>query len=124
MRDLGRSVAGVSIGVNRPGVLEPLRAAASSARQFHEWLLAQRNLGITVDSALLTDEAGDVTARNVIDAVSRVVTLRASDALFLYFSGHGVTAGGYDEKFLLSSVNKYPNEVINILSTRLDAKYC
>src|SRR5258708_29020666 len=96
-----RKVAGVSIGVNRTGVLETLTAAASSAIGFHEWLLSQRSLGVDVDSTALTDEHGSpVTYRNVVDAVRTIVDQRSYDALFLYFCRHGAIPNPYEEHFL------------------------
>ncbi len=122
---IARRIAGVSVGVDRPGVLEPLKAAASSAADFHNWLLSQRRHGVEVDSTLLTDRnRGIVTHSKVADVIGEIVKKRACDTLFLYFSGHGVTTGGYEEKFLLSRVDRYKNETVNILTTRLDAKYC
>ena len=120
-----RRVAGVSVGVNRTGVLETLTAAASSAIGFNEWLLSQRSLGVNVDSTLLTDKDGSpVTYRNVVDAVKEIVDRRACDALFLYFCGHGVMPNPYEEHFLLSDVKNYETEAVNLNQSIQDAKYC
>src|ERR1022692_1988662 len=120
-----RRVAGVSVGVNRTGVLETLTAAASSAIGFNEWLLSQRSLGVNVDSTLLTDRDGSpVTYRNVVDAVKEIVDRRSCDALFLYFCGHGVMPNPYEEHFLLSDVKNYETEAVNLNQSIQDAKYC
>ena len=61
---LSRTVLGICVGVDKPGLLHNLKAAALGARRFHEWLLSQADVGVQVKSTLFTDEAGPVTARS------------------------------------------------------------
>lgn len=121
---LDRFVAGICVGVDKPGLLPPLNDAARSAGRFHEWLLSQQAFGAQVESQLLTDENGSVTRRQVLDAVARIVAARSCDVLFLYLSGHGVAHTAYEEKFLLSDVARDDTEAINLRPTIERAKRC
>ena len=122
---LGRSVIGVCVGVNRPGLLPPLTAAASGARRFHDWLLRQRDHGVAVESTLITDEEADavVTRAAVLTAVKAALK-RSGDVLFLYLAGHGIAHSAYEEKLLLSSVLDDDAEAINLLVVRERSKRC
>jgi hypothetical protein len=121
-----RRIAGVSIGVNKTGVLQTLTAAASSAILFDKWLSSQARLGVQVSSTCLTDQehGSSITYRNVVDAVKLIVDQRSCDALFLYFCGHGVMRNPYEEHFLLSNVKDYDTEAVNLEETIRDAKHC
>jgi len=121
---LGRSVVGICIGVDRPGLLHDLKAAAAGARKFHEWLLSQRDLGVQVTSTLFTEDTGPVTRRRILDAVSQVVQDRACDVLFIYLAGHGVAHSAYEEKLLLSDVANDDAEAVNLQIAKQRGKYC
>jgi hypothetical protein len=121
---LGRSVVGICVGVDKPGLLHDLKAAAAGARKFHEWLLSQRDLGVEVTSTLFTEETGPVTRRRILDAISDVVKDRACDALFIYLAGHGVAHSAYEEKLLLSDVANDDAEAINLQIAKQRGKYC
>jgi hypothetical protein len=121
---LDRFVAGICVGIDKPGLLPPLQDAARSASRFNDWLLSQQGFGAQVQSQLLTDENEPVTRRQVLDAVSKVVADRACDVLFLYLSGHGVAHTAYEEKFLLSDVARDDTEAINLRPTIERAKRC
>lgn len=79
---ISRTVAGVCVGVDRPRLLHDLSAAASGAKRFHEWLLEQKDLGVCVESTLLTDANGAVVTRvQILEAVKAAVK-QSCDVLF------------------------------------------
>lgn len=121
---LPRTVVGICVGVDRPGLLHDLKAAGAGAKKFHEWLLSQRDVGVEVTSTLFTEESGPVTRRKILDAVSAVVKDRACDALFIYLAGHGVAHSAYEEKLLLSDVVNDDAEAINLQIAKQRGKYC
>jgi hypothetical protein len=121
---LPRSVVGICVGVDKPGLLHDLKAAGTGAKKFHEWLLSQRELGVQVTSTLFTEDEGPVTRRRILDAISAVVKDRACDALFIYLAGHGVAHSAYEEKLLLSDVTNDDAEAINLQIAKQRGKYC
>jgi hypothetical protein len=121
---LGRSIVGICVGVDKPGLLHDLKAAGAGAKKFHEWLLSQHELGVQVTSTLFTEETGPVTRRRILDAISAVVKDRACDALFIYLAGHGVAHSAYEEKLLLSDVANDDAEAINLQIAKQRGKYC
>lgn len=122
---LGRMVTAICVGVDQPGLLPPLTAAAQGARQFHDWLLQQREFGVQVKSTLLTDEkAGSVVRRADILKAVRQALGEPGDVLFLYLAGHGIAHSAYEEKLLLSEVRDDDTEAINLHIVKERGKRC
>jgi Caspase domain len=120
-----RTVAAVCVGVDKPQILPPLKAASKGAREFHEWLLSQRERwGVKVESELMVDADGPVTRRQILDAIQKVVDKRACDVFFLYLAGHGLALSAYDERLLLSDVKNDDSEAIKMRGVIDRAKRC
>ena len=111
----------ICLGVNKPGLLTPLRAAASSAEQFGAWLKTKQKFD---EVEVLTDDAGpptkSVTAKAVKKVVKRLVEMGPRQ-LVVYFSGHGVLNGG-SEIWLLSEASEDPDEAIDLTASREAAR--
>ncbi|MBP33144.1 caspase family protein [Methylobacterium sp.] len=107
----GRNVA-IVIGVDKPGNLPILNAAASGAHEMATWLAAQ---GYEVVKPF-TDEAGPVRASDVFDAVSAVIDKGIYSRLVIYFAGHGCIDRD-SEFWLLSGAPRNSNEAINLIGS-------
>ncbi len=119
---INRRVAVIAVGVANPGLLIPLEDAARGAGKFVQWAKGQRAVGVTVDTVLLDAKDGrKVTFRSVQDAVKKFVA--GYDVLMLYFSGHGILKTVNDEHVLLSDVDQYQTEAINVFATTQSARY-
>src|SRR5690242_6146514 len=104
-----RRRAAISIGVNRPGTMLPLKAAAAGAQEFDNWA---RDQGC--DSALITDSDNRVTLNSIFTCVRKFVDKRIYDQLIVYFSGHGILLSPGAEIWLLSDAPQNGNEAINL----------
>ncbi|MGI8570980.1 MAG: caspase family protein [Methylocella sp.] len=110
--------AAVIIGVNKTGVLTPLKSAALGAKRVAEWLDKEK-----FEIKLLTDDEGPVTSLAVEEATKGLVTLPASNQLLVvYFSGHGLWHLGSDV-WLLSGAPESVNQAIN-LNASMDLAKC
>lgn len=119
-----RTVGLVAVGVDDTGVLRKLAGAASGAAQLSEWVRLQAAFGVDPVIELLTDAQGKrVAARDVQDAVKRLIDRGDLDLLILYFGGHGIVKAGGDEQVLLSDVGRYKDEAISIAPTVANAWY-
>jgi hypothetical protein len=119
-----RTVGLVAVGVDDTGVLRKLAGAALGATQFADWLSSQLAFGVNAVIEPLVDTDGKkVSARDVQDAVKRLIDRGDLDLLILYFAGHGIVKAGGDEQILLSDVGAYKDEAIAIAPTIANAWY-
>jgi uncharacterized caspase-like protein len=101
--------AAVVIGVNTTGKLTPLKSAVSEAKRVAGFLEEEG-----FDVALLTDEQKPVRARDIEDAIERVVKPPTRyRMLVVYFSGHGYWHARSD-LWLLSEAPQRTGEAINL----------
>ncbi|MEL0587211.1 MAG: caspase family protein [Candidatus Thiodiazotropha sp. (ex. Lucinoma kazani)] len=101
--------AAVVIGVDKTGNLTKLKSAAAGADAVADWLR-----GEDYDVECLTDRSGQVRARDVEDAIAKLVTLPPRYSLLVvYFSGHGYWHARTD-RWLLSAAPTRTSEAINL----------
>jgi len=102
--------AAVVIGVDQAGDLPRLRAAASGASAFANWLTLER-----FEVTCFTDGPGaPVKVDPVFDAVDAIVRSGTCEQLVVYFSGHGFL-NSYRELWMLSGAPNNPNQAISLL---------
>lgn len=112
----------VSIGVKKTGGLPELQAAQESATAFAEW--ARVNQGIPASRVkLITDAKGPVGRDRIFEAVEKITRLGFIEQLIVYFSGHGINSGLY-EQWLLSRAPEDPNAAINVRGSEMLARFC
>ncbi len=113
--------AAVLIGVNRVKGLPALNDAVRGTQRMHDWVLAQGFAPGRV--ALITDEAGPVTAAAIQDAVERLLDPMAGvEQLLIYFAGHGLNIN-YGEFWLLSRGLERPTEAVDVARSAVLARY-
>ncbi|MEJ2752353.1 MAG: caspase family protein [Chloroflexota bacterium] len=101
--------AAVVVGVDRAGTLPQLRAAASGAKAFADWLSGE---GFSVTRFI--DEPGKpVRVSPIFDAIYEIVDQSTVQQLVVYFSGHGFLTS-YSELWMLSGAPINPNEAISL----------
>lgn len=98
--------AAIVIGVDRCKDLPKLKAAASGAHQFAQWL---RGEGFVVKEFL--DHKSPVTASPIYDTMEELVDAGTLEQLVIYFSGHGFLVST-SEHWMLSKGPANPNESI------------
>lgn len=98
----------IVIGVNKPGVLAPLKGAVSDAKAFADWLKKQ-----DFEVKTFTDDVGAVTFADVRAEINRVVRAQTYTQIVIYFAGHGFQSGG-SEVWLLSGAPEDDAEAISI----------
>lgn len=101
--------AAVVIGVDKPGDLPPLSAAAKGARDVADWL-KQEQFEVT----LFDDSVAPVTTAAVFAAIDGLVRRGTLDQLVVYFAGHGFISGALSEFWLLSGAPNNPNEAVSL----------
>jgi hypothetical protein len=110
--------AAVCIGVNQAEGMTPLLAAAKGAQDFAAWATAQG-----CDVTLLVDEdQAEVSSVQIFKAVRAVVEAGIYEQLLIYFSGHGILLAPGTEFWLLSGAPQNPNEAVNLLRSKEDAR--
>jgi hypothetical protein len=112
--------AAVFIGVKKTGGLPELQAVTSGVQQMANWARSQGIPGNRIK--VLTDEAGEVRAYQISDAIEELVSLTTVEQLIVYFSGHGVNKGG--EYWLLSRAPGDANEAVNVEGSVQLARHC
>lgn len=115
--------AGVFVGVDHSGPLEPLQDAAAGASRMYEWALSQ-HMGDMAE--LITDAKGKVTPGIIFDAIQDKLARCPSSALehlVLYFAGHGVNINRC-EQWLLSDAPVSSNAAVNVKGSAELAAYC
>ena len=112
--------AAISIGVDHPGEMPPLSAAASGAKLFTAWAKDQG-----IDVAEFTDAGGgSVTISEIKKAVRSFVESGTYSQILLYFAGHGILLGPENEVWLLSGVPEDTIEAVNLAVSTIDARAC
>lgn len=110
--------AAVIIGLDNYPHITPLRAAVSGANDMAQFLAGE---GFEV--LAFTDEAGEVRAQEIADAVFELVERGTLAQLVVYFSGHG-TLAGRSEFWLLSRAPNRPEEAISVEQCVWNARLC
>lgn len=100
--------AAIVIGVDKPGDLPPLTAAASGALQVGNWLSKE---GFTVKR--FVDTKRPVVVGDLYNAIDRLLTLGTLDQLVIHFSGHGFLNSG-SEHWMLSGAPRNGNEAVSL----------
>jgi hypothetical protein len=115
-----RKAAAVVIGVDKTGGFDPLKSAASGAKQVAAWLEKEK-----FDVACLTDgPATPVTANGISTAIATFATKPPTyDLLVVYFSGHGQWHTRADH-WLLSGAPANTAEAINLEGAMYTARKC
>ena len=112
----------VAIGVRKTGGLPELQAAQESAAAFAQWARAEQ--GIPAGRVkLITDAKGRVTRDRIFDAVEKIANLGFIEQLIIYFSGHGINSGLY-EQWLLSRAPDDPAAAVNVRGSEVLARFC
>lgn len=112
----------ISIGIRKTGGLPELMAAQSSAASFTEW--AEKEQKIPADRIkLITDEKGKVGRERIFDEVDQLLQLGFVEQLIIYFSGHGINSGHY-EQWLLSRAPDDPGAAVNVRGSEMLARFC
>lgn len=113
--------AGVFIGVDRTGGLQPLHDAAAGAVSMREWALHQ---GMRPeDAVLITDQDGvTVTPDEIYAAVKAVVDGPGVDQLLIYFAGHGVNLNR-GEQWLLTEAPVRASAAVDVRTSVETARY-
>ena len=115
--------AGVFIGVDRSGDLQPLNDAVAGARRMYAWALAQ---GMTDgrQAKLITDADGKkVDPELIYDAITDIIDGPGVDQLIVYFAGHGVNINR-GEHWLLSDAPRRTGAAVNVSGSVELARYC
>jgi Caspase domain len=114
--------AGIFIGVDRTGQLQPLNDAAAGARRMYEWAL-QQGMEDGTNARLITDQGQKVTPDTVYDAIKAIIDGPGVDQLILYFAGHGVNINR-SEHWLLSDAPVKTSAAVNVAGSVDLARYC
>src|SRR3954453_3831326 len=121
-RTLHMRRAGIFIGVDRTGQLQPLNDAAAGARRMYEWAL-QQGMADGTNARLITDQSQKVTPDMVYDAIKAIIDGPGVDQLILYFPGHGVNINR-SEHWLLSDAPVRTSAAVNVAGSVDLARYC
>lgn len=109
--------AAVVVGVDRAGNLQKLKAAASGAKEFADWLYGE---GFSVTRFI--DEPGKpVMVSPIFAAINEIVDQSTVQQLVVYFAGHGFQTGT-SELWMLSGAPVNPNEAISLLECEVLAR--
>ena len=98
--------AAVVIGVDKTGDLPVLRAAASGAAVFADFLKSE-------EFEVHRFVTHPVTVKPIFDAIATLVNRGTLDQLVVYFSGHGFLNNG-SEMWMLSGAPDNPNEAVSL----------
>src|SRR5687767_14935427 len=90
----------ISIGVRKTGQLPELQAAVESATQFAKWAREIQKIPAS-RVKLITDAKGPVSRDRIFETVEKITQLGFIEQLIVYFSGHGINSGAF-EQWLLS----------------------
>ena len=110
--------AAIVIGVDKPGNLPKLSAAASGADTVGNWLKAE---GFEVFPFI--DSQGPVTARPIKKQISQLIERGRLEQLVVYFAGHGFM-NRHSEYWMLSECPDDSNEAFSLVESVEQAKQC
>ncbi len=105
--------AAIVIGVDRAGTLPVLRAAASGASAFADWLDGE---GFEVNR-FIDKPYKPIKIDPIFEAVDRVVNRGVYEQLVIYFSGHGFLNSS-SELWMLSGAPNNPNQAISLMECK------
>lgn len=112
----------VAIGINKTGGLPELQAARKSAEAFADW--ARKHQGIPAKHIkLITDAKSAVGRERIYKAIEKFANLGYIEQLIVYFSGHGINSGHY-EQWLLSRAPDDPAAAVNVRGSEMLARSC
>lgn len=112
----------VAIGVQKTGGLPELQAARQGAENFAQWAIAHQGIPKS-QVKLITDARSRVTRERIFDAIEKFTRLGFIEQLIVYFSGHGINSGLY-EQWLLSRAPQDPAAAVNLRGSEMLARYC
>jgi hypothetical protein len=108
----------VIIAVKKTGQLPELQTVHQCAQQMSVWAREQGFPNKLVK--VITDEKKPVDAKQIRDAVAKLVREDGIEQIVVYFAGHGVVNGG--EYWLLSGAPEDVNEAVNLEGSILLAR--
>jgi len=115
--------AGIFIGIDRAGDLQPLKDAADGARRMHKWAVSQ-GMADKTHAKLITDaRRRKVHPGLIYDAIKELVDGPGVDQLIVYFAGHGLNINR-SEHWLLTEAPEQPNAAVNVAGSVDLAGYC
>jgi hypothetical protein len=112
----------VAIGVKKTGGLPELQAAVESAEQFATWARELQKIPAS-RVKLITDAKGPVSRDRIFDTIEKITQLGIVEQLIVYFSGHGINSGLF-EQWLLSKAPVDPNAAVNVKGSEFGARFC
>lgn len=115
--------AGIFIGVDRSGDLQPLNDAATGAARMHAWAL-QQGFADETHAKLITDaDRSRVTPDRICEAIEQILSGAGVDQLIVYFAGHGVRLRR-NEHWLLTDAPTRASAAVDVSSSVELARYC
>jgi uncharacterized caspase-like protein len=100
----------IVIGVGNVPGLTPLAGTATGVEDFAQWAVWQGFELLRFD-----DSTGEkVLAEDITHAVKEIVKQGGTERMFIFFAGHGFTAGLLDDLWLLSNADEDASEAINV----------
>ncbi len=111
----------IAIGVKKTGGLPELQAALDGAQAMHDWARGHQKIP-AARVKLITDAKSTVSRDRLFDAVDKIAKLGYVEQLIVYFSGHGINTGLY-EQWLLSKAPDDPAAAVNLRGSHELARY-
>jgi hypothetical protein len=112
----------VSIGVKKTGGLPELQAAVESATKFAAWARELQQIPAS-RVRLITDAKGPVSRDRIFETVEKITKLGFIEQLIVYFSGHGINTGLF-EQWLLSRAPDDTAAAVNVKGSEFGARFC
>ncbi len=112
----------VSIGVKKTGGLPELQAAVESATEFADWARKVQKIPAS-QVKLITDAKSPVSRDRIFDTVDKIVRRGIFEQLIVYFSGHGINSGFF-EQWLLSRAPDDPAAAVDVKGSEFGARFC
>ena len=112
----------VSIGVKKTGGLPELQAAVESATEFAEWARELQKIPAS-RVKLITDAKSPVSRDRIFETVEKITQLGFIEQLIVYFSGHGINSGLF-EQWLLSRAPDDPAAAVDVKGSEFSARFC
>lgn len=111
----------IAIGVRKTGQLPELQAAVQSATNVAQW--ARQSQKVPARRVkLITDARGPVSRDRIFEAVEGITKLGFIEQLVIYFSGHGINSGMF-EQWLLSRAPDDSAAAVNVKGSEFAARF-
>ena len=111
----------IAIGVRKTGQLPELQAAVQSATNVAQW--ARQSQKVPARRVkLITDAKGPVSRDRIFEAVEGITKLGFIEQLVIYFSGHGINSGMF-EQWLLSRAPDDSAAAVNVKGSEFAARF-